>query len=259
MANNSCILGCITADSSNNVVAWYQGVTLYSTTITAGDYFPASATGSENLASTIQTAMNAAGGYTFTVSFSNTTGLFSISTTGGSFTLLATWTNSILGSCGYIEDNTPNISGSTYAATAEKSPDGTWFPRSTDSNEEIQSDSKWITAKKGKSVQGTIGKQYTRTWGSTRRRIISFSPIVGADGFAYPLYDIDRAADCYREHWGIGKRVRVFTNTRTVTTAVDNDDIFDGVVMGGDFSPQYEGGENKDWWTITLEFMKYVS
>jgi hypothetical protein len=123
--------------------------------------------------------------------------------------------------------------------------------------EEIESDSHWITLRKGNAKQGLTGKRFTKVWGASRRRIVRYSPIVGGSAYSYPLYDIRRAEQCYSDHWSTGKRIRIFTQTRVVTGAVDDDEIFEGVLIGESFDPIYANGENKDWWRVTLEMRKY--
>ena len=260
MANNGCILGCITVDSSNNGVAFYEDGILYETTIPSGDYFPKSSVAGESLVAAVESAIVSVSAGAFALSFSDTTGLFSIWTPDFPITILTEWTASIFPSLGYIENNTPNdAGGGSWTATAEQCPVGTWFPRTVEGDEEIVSDTYWMPMRKGRSQQGIGGKRFTKTWDASRRRIIRYSDIVGANGFSYPLYDIRRAEDCYRDHWSIGKRMRIFTKTRATATAVDGEEIFEAVLLGGTFEPSYSGGETKDWWDATLEFRKYVA
>lgn len=266
MANLGCILGCITVSSANNVIDVTEdpgGAPLtWATSITAGDYFPDSGTGAEDLAAVVATAMTArsrAVGKTwvYTGAVSSTTGQITLSTPGGSFQLDITGnSDSIFIEMGY-GTTTPVAASSITSTTA---PTGTWYPTTPDGGEELISDTRWGIHREGVSVKGCTGKRYTRQWGSSKVRTLVYGPVVGPNGFAYPNGDIDRAATCYENHWCKGKRVRVYTSSRTITGAVDHDEIFEGIVLNDDFEPRRYSGHNElDWWELTLEFGKYVS
>jgi hypothetical protein len=263
MANLGCILGCITVDAGNSQLSWVEdplGTPVqYTTTITVGDYFPDSATAGEDLAVTIKDAMDAASAWTYFVTYDGATGLFTVLTAGGRFQLNSGTPTSLWPSCGFsVARPLAELSGGNYTMTAEASPLGTWLPQTVDSMEEIRRDTHWSATRKGVSREGTIGKRYTKTWAVVKRRAITYGPICGPNAFAVPLYDIDRAQTCFDDHWSKGMRVRVYTASRTVTTATNNDTIFDAVVMNESLDLK-RVADPLDWWDVSLDLQAYVT
>lgn len=263
MANNGLILGCITVDAGNSQLSWVEdplGTPVqYTTTIAVGDYFPDSGTAGEDLAATIKDAMDAASAWTYFVGYSETTGLFSISTAGGRFRLNSGTPTSLWPDCGVsVANPLAELSGGSYYVYGEVCPKGTWLPLTVDSMEEIRADSRWEVGRKGVSREDVMGKRYTKSWAVTKRRSITYGPICGSQAFSQSLYDIDRASTCFDEHWSKGMRVRIYTASRSVTTATNDDTIFDAVITNETIDPK-RVADPLDWWDVTLELQAYVS
>ena len=270
MTIQGCILGCITVESAVNdqidVTEDPSGTpATWTTSIAAGDYFPDSGTGAEDLAATIKSAMDtrsAAAGksWTYTVSVSSTDGLVTITASGGDFQLLTNTTSyadSVFPEMGYPTTD-PTSSSSSLESTTP--PDGTWYPRTCDDGEELMLDTKWRYRRLGVQQVGSTGKRVTRQWGIDKTRDLSYGPIVGPNAFSFPHQDIERALTCFENHWSLGKRLRVFTETRTITGAVNDDEIFDAVLTNDVLEPvRFQGNQELDWWELVLSFGYYES
>ena len=262
---SGCILGCITVTAANNQIDFTEdplGVPAsFTTQLPLGDYFPDSAEQQEDLAYFIECAMNDVGAFTYTVIFSSTTGLFTISTTDGAFQLLtsASYSDSIYRECGYaITDPSSVLFAGVYAAAASASPSGTWYPKTPDSQENLHLDSKWSVVSKNSQQEGATGATFTRKFGDVRQRFVTFGPIVGNLSYTQPLYDVDRAIDCFEDHWCYGYRVRVFPYTQTVTTPIDYEDVFDAYVTDEEIEfRRFQGYDETDLFEITINLSEY--
>lgn len=257
-----CILGCITVTSANNQVDFVEdpggAATARTTQIPDGDYFPDSDEAQEDLCRVLELALNDVSSG-FTVTFSGTNGTVTIANSGFEFQLLtsASYSDSIFLSLGYVATD-PTSAAQTL--TASNSPLGSFWPMTPDLHEELMADSKWMTTRKGKSSEGATGALYTRRFGITETRTLQYGPVRGTTSYINTGFDVERGEVCFRDHWSKGYRVRVYTNTRTITLPPDDNAIFDGWVINEAFSPKrYQGYEELDWWEFSLELSKYVS
>jgi len=268
-----CILGVITVTTENYSIHWTEdpggGLQVALTdTMTVRDYFPDNSVAVRSLIQELKSAMDAkslaaGNNWTYTITVSGTNGSITIVASGGDFELDITadsetlWTDAGFG--------TTDVISAANTLTAGDAPIGTWYPRTTDDAAELMRDSKWIPARVGPSNRGITGKRVTRKYGEYNTRDLKYAPLVGINAFAYPKQDIERVRMCYRDHWSMGKRVRVYTDSRTITDAIETDPddwdlIFDAVIIDEELQiDRYEGRQEIDWWELALNFERYVS
>ena len=267
MSNQGCILGCLTIDSTNNQIDWTEdpgggSEATLQTSITAGDYFLDSTTGSEDLIATVNAAMDAKSAlsgntWEYSISYSASTGLLTITANNGDFQLLTDtgYEDSVFLLMGWDADDPTSSSNSL---TADDPADGTIFWATPDSAEELMADSYWKPRKHGGSAEGCTGRRYSRIYAFSDYRTLKVGPIVGYS-YGYTYADVDWVRTCYENHWGYGKRVRIYTNTRTLETATNDQNIFDAVILNDVEPARYEGREELDLFEYILEVQKYVS